>query len=505
MGAGVAPCHCRFFVYRVNLSDFVQKFLELERSIARMCCCHGNGRMYEALPSANTPNQKERKRNISSRDVGTPRVPVYVMLPLGAVNMQCQLFDFMDVFDQLKDLKSINVDGVMVVAWWGIVEANNPREYNWSGYEILLGLVREFNLKLQVVMAFHECGGNDGDDVYIPLPKWIKEIGEENPDIYFTDRDGRRNPETLTWGIDEERVLGGRTALEVYFEFMKSFRVKFNKFFKNGTINKIEVGLGACGELRYPSYPAKHGWEYPGVGEFQCYDKYLKKCLEEAAEASGHSNWGSPPDNAGSYNSQPQDTGFFCDGGDYRTEYGRFFLNWYSQGLIDHADRVLAMAKMAFSEDTPIAVKLSGIHWWYKSGSHAAELTAGFYNTVDRDGYAPIASMLKKNQTALNFTCVEPRTLEGFSKAMSDPGGLVSQVLNAAWNAGISITSENALSCFDRQGYNKILEYAKPKNDQDGRHLSAFTYHWLNEDLFEEDNFKEFKLFVKIMHGNPFF
>lgn len=66
-------------------------------------------------------------------------------------------------------------------------------------------------------MSFHECGGNVGDDVHIPLPKWITELGKENPDIYFTDRDGRRNPESLTWGIDKERVLRGRTAVEVLY------------------------------------------------------------------------------------------------------------------------------------------------------------------------------------------------------------------------------------------------------------------------------------------------
>lgn len=64
-------------------------------------------------------------------------------------------------------------------------------------------------------MSFHECGGNVGDDVHIPLPLWVTEIGKRNPDIYFTDREGRHNPECLTWGIDKERVLRGRTAIEV--------------------------------------------------------------------------------------------------------------------------------------------------------------------------------------------------------------------------------------------------------------------------------------------------
>lgn len=57
--------------------------------------------------------------------------------------------------------------------------------------------------------------------------------------------------------------------LQVYFDYMRSFRVEFDEFFAEGIISEIEVGLGPCGELRYPSYPAQHGWKYPGIGEFQ--------------------------------------------------------------------------------------------------------------------------------------------------------------------------------------------------------------------------------------------
>lgn len=64
-------------------------------------------------------------------------------------------------------------------------------------------------------MSFHECGGNVGDDVCIPLPHWVAEIGRSNPDIFFTDRAGRRDPECLSWGVDKERVLRGRNAIEV--------------------------------------------------------------------------------------------------------------------------------------------------------------------------------------------------------------------------------------------------------------------------------------------------
>ncbi|KAG8057798.1 hypothetical protein GUJ93_ZPchr0002g24955 [Zizania palustris] len=410
---------------------------------------------------------------------GTPYVPVYVMLPLGVVSGNGEVVDADDLVCQLRVLKAAGVDGVMVDCWWGNVEPHRPQEYNWTGYKKLFHIIRELKLKLQVVMSFHECGGNVGDDVSIPLPHWVTEIGRSNPDIYFTDRAGRRNTECLSWGIDKQRVLQGRTAVEVYFDYMRSFR------------------------LRYPSYPAKHGWKYPGIGEFQCYDRYLQKSLRRAAEARGHPIWARAPDNAGHYNSEPNLTGFFCDGGDYDSYYGRFFLNWYSQVLVDHADRVLMLARLAF-EGSNIAVKVSGVHWWYKTASHAAELTAGFYNPCNRDGYAPIADVLKKHGAALNFTCVELRTMdqqEVFPEAFADPEGLVWQVLNAAWDAGIPVASENALPCYDRDGFNKILENAKPLHDPDGRYLLGFTYLRLSKILFERANFLEFERFVKRMHG----
>lgn len=75
-------------------------------------------------------------------------------------------------------------------------------------------------------------------------------------------------------------------------------------------------------------------------------------------------------------------------------------------------------------------------------------------------------------------------------------------MLNAAWDVGIPVASENALPCYDREGYNKVLENAKPLIDPDGRHLSAFTYLRLTPELMEEHKFTEFEGFVLRMHGN---
>ncbi|KAM1053141.1 hypothetical protein FF1_000654 [Malus domestica] len=81
---------------------------------------------------------------------GTPYVPIYVMLPLGVINMNSELVEPEALRNQLQVLKSVGVDGVMVDCWWGIVEAHSPQGYNWSGYKKLFQIVRDLNLKLQV-------------------------------------------------------------------------------------------------------------------------------------------------------------------------------------------------------------------------------------------------------------------------------------------------------------------------------------------------------------------
>lgn len=89
----------------------------------------------------------------------------------------------------------------------------------------------------------------------------------------------------------------------------------------------------------------------------QCYDKYSQQNLRKAAKLRGHSFWARGPDNAGQYNSRPHETGFFCERGDYDSYYGRFFLHWYAQSLIDHADNVLSLSTLAF-EETQLIVKV---------------------------------------------------------------------------------------------------------------------------------------------------
>ncbi|PKA62569.1 Beta-amylase 8 [Apostasia shenzhenica] len=435
--------------------------------------------------------------------VGTPYIPVYITLPISIINNYCQLLDPEAVRQELRHIKALHIDGVVVDCWWGIVEAWSPQKYQWSGYRDLFNIICEFKLKLQVVMAFHEYCGIESGDMIISLPKWILEIGQDNQDIFFTDREGRRNTECLSWGIDRERVLKGRTGIEVCFDFMRSFRVEFDDLFEEGLISAIEIGLGTSGELKYPSFSEKTRWRYPGVGEFQCYDKYMQHNLRKAARLRGHSFWARGPDNAGHYNSRPHETGFFCDRGDYDSYYGRFFLHWYSQILIDHADQILSLASLVF-EGVQLIVKIPAIYWWYRTSSHAAELTAGYYNPTNQDGYSPVFNMLKKHSATVKFTFVSQTlgTAHEADEAWSDPEGLSWQFLNSAWDRGMIVAGQGNFQCHDREACIRTIETAKPRNDPDRRHLSFFTYQAFSPVFMQGGMFlSDIDSFIKSMHG----
>lgn len=134
---------------------------------------------------------------------------------MGVITNDNVLEDKDKLESQLKELKAAGVDGVMVDIWWGIIESKGPRQYDWSAYRSLFELIQQYELKLQAIMSFHQCGGNVGDVVNIPIPKWVLEIGETNPDIFYTNRSGNRNKEYLTIGVDHKPLFYGRTAIEV--------------------------------------------------------------------------------------------------------------------------------------------------------------------------------------------------------------------------------------------------------------------------------------------------
>ncbi|KAK7380124.1 hypothetical protein VNO78_32552 [Psophocarpus tetragonolobus] len=430
-------------------------------------------------------------------------VGVYVMMPLDSVTSGNTVNRRKAMNAAMTALKSAGVEGVMMDVWWGLVEREKPGEYNWGGYVELIQMAKNHGLKVQAVMSFHQCGGNVGDSCSIPLPKWVVEEIDNDPDLAYTDQWGRRNYEYVSLGCDTLPVLKGRSPVQCYADFMRAFRDTF-KHLLGDTIVEIQVGMGPAGELRYPSYPEQNGtWKFPGIGAFQCYDKYMLSSLKAAAEAEGKPEWGSTGPSAGHYNNWPEDTQFFRkEGGGWNSPYGEFFLTWYSQMLLDHGDRILTSAKSIFDNTgVKISVKVAGIHWHYGSRSHAPELTAGYYNTRFRDGYLPIAQMLARHGAIFNFTCIEMRDHEQPQDALCAPEKLVKQVALATQKAQVALAGENALPRYDEYAHEQIIRASQLDVDGDSgdREMCAFTYLRMNPHLFEPDNWRKFVAFVKEM------
>lgn len=64
----------------------------------------------------------------------------------------------------------------------------------------------------------------------IPLPPWVLEEISKNPDLVYTDKSGRRNPEYISLGCDSIPLLRGRTPIHVYSDYMRSFRDRFRDY-----------------------------------------------------------------------------------------------------------------------------------------------------------------------------------------------------------------------------------------------------------------------------------
>jgi len=247
------------------------------------------------------------------------------------------------------------------------------------------------------------------------------------------------------------------------------------------------IGMGPAGELRYPSYPLSR-WKFCGIGEFQVYDKHALESLRSAALAVGRPDWASPPPPAhvGNYNSRATDTFFFTTG--FAADFGRFFMDWYFSALKRHGARILGIARRALGDRAKISGKISGIHWWYNYRSHAAEATAGYYNTNARDGYAELAEIFAKEDALLDFTCLEMKNTDNPEDCYSRPETLVMQVVDAAKTQGARFSGENALERRDEKAFMQMMRYAN--------YAEAFTYLRLAPDLVEPDNLRNLGAFA---------
>jgi beta-amylase len=225
----------------------------------------------------------------------------------------------------------------------------------------------------------------------------------------------------------------------------------------------------------------------------------------------GQPHWGnSGPHDAGSYCQWPHQTGFFHHQGSWYSEYGRFFLQWYSSLLLQHADQLLSRARRALFEGGSsdqqqqqqppqrlrLHARLPTIHWWYNQAAHAAELTAGLYNTGPRNGYLGCCQVLARHGAGLVLTGGEMRDCEQPSYALASPESLLLQLRATAASQQVPVTLSNLASRFDGDALGELERKAFEGacyRGVDLEHVDAIVFNAVGEAMFEPHHWVAFK------------
>ena len=89
------------------------------------------------------------------------------MMNLDWVDINGTIVDQDKLTQDLKTLKSGNVDGINVDVWWGIVE-QTPGVYKWDPYLTLVQLAQSIGLHVcprmvRVASSRWKCHGRDGE------------------------------------------------------------------------------------------------------------------------------------------------------------------------------------------------------------------------------------------------------------------------------------------------------------------------------------------------------
>ncbi|XP_023758663.1 inactive beta-amylase 9 [Lactuca sativa] len=414
-------------------------------------------------------------------------VKLYVGLPMNSVS-DCHAINHSRAISAgLRALKLLGVEGVELPIWWGVAEKEAMGKYQWSGYLTLVDMIQKAGLKLHVTLCFH---GSKQENIH--LPKWVSEIGQSEPDIFFADRSGKRYKDCLSFGVDDLPIFHGKTAMNVYQGFIESFKTSFSPFM-GSTITGITIGMGPDGELRYPSHQDQNKNKISlGAGEFQCYDQNMMNNLKKHSENHGNPNWGlSGPHDAPSYNQHPIINTFFKEGGSWKTPYGDFFLSWYSTQLVSHADKILSMAASSFS-DTPVILsgKLPLIHSWYRTRSHPAEVAAGFCNTVNR--YEEIIKVFHKNSCRMILPGMDLLDEQQPNELCSSPEMLLEEIRDGCRKNGVEVCGQNLEIAGNSESFEQIR-----KNLVGGNGIEVFVYQRMGAEFFSPVNFPLFSAFVR--------
>nr|CAB3458896.1 unnamed protein product [Digitaria exilis]CAB3503055.1 unnamed protein product [Digitaria exilis] len=453
----------------------------------------GLGRFFGAGDQGSSKSHEVTRSQSQVDDLAPARL--FVGLPIDAVTDGATVNSAAAVAAGIRAVRLLGADGVELPVFWSVAQPESPDRFSWAGYKAVADMVRAEGLSLRVSLRAH---GTPGAGVPT-LPSWVTGVAVDDPDIFFTDRSGGRHDGCLSFAIDELPVLHGKSPLQLYEAFFRGFANEMEDFFDDSTITDVTVGLGVHGVLRYPSYPpGSDARKFTGVGEFQCYDKYMVSQLRRHAEEAGHAMWGlSGPHDAPRYHESPDSCGFFRErGGSWETPYGDFFLSWYAGQLVGHGDRVLGMASNVFAgKPVELSAKIPFMHWWHGELSRPAEAAAGFYKSNKKNGYSPVAKMFARHGCTMIVPGMDVCMNKQLHSAGSSPDQLLAQIKNACRRHGARIAGENAsLAMTHSSSFSRIRSNILTTELMRPCH---FTYQRMCADFFSPDHFPQFMEFVR--------
>ncbi|KAL3577086.1 hypothetical protein D5086_022369 [Populus alba] len=125
--------------------------------------------------------------------------------------------------------------------------------------------------------------------------------------------------------------------------------------------------------------------------------------------------------------------------------------------LLSHGDRLLSLASTSFS-DTFVTVhgKIPLMHSWYKTRSHPSELTAGFNNNVNRDGYEAVAGMFARNSCKMILLGMDLSDKHQPQESLSSPESILAQIRTVCRKHGVKISGQNSVVSKAPHGFEQI-------------------------------------------------
>ena len=397
-------------------------------------------------------------------------MPVRVMLPLDTF-----VRDQESGLPRLKDpawldaalgvLAASGVEGVSVDVWWGLFAVERQRLVFDSVVE-LARLCQQHGLRLTCIMSFHVCGNSVGDTVHVPMPAFVTAAAPQDADSGFfcADCRGRVVTDAFSPAADELPLVlrageAPTTLLSLYTDFMAAFScaVEAAGLLGHTCVDEVAVGMGPCGELRFPSYDKALGWSYPQAGTLVCFDRHMRQLAQQRGVCL------------------PTDADAFLralEAADTRpTAEAERVLCFASDVLAEHADRLLAAARArAFpaSSGVRLSVKFAGIHWQHSHPARLAEACTGYWD------YGRLLRVVARHGAGATFTCYDMDTHKlavRLPGARCDPDALVAEFAEAARAAGVAfLGAENSLEDWGADALAKTL------SNVERTHADEFTF-----------------------------